>query len=284
MDSRIATLIRSTVPPIATVLSDVAPEGATQFKEGRWGCVMWLASAAFKGRAAVADVSTFGCLGGGTGLGFGNQYRNWQGGIECFYRFLSTGNPDAAQGPARRPGVRDLDVHGERYVKDPALVKEFVDGLPIVSIDRRYVVFKPLSQVDPAVETPEVVHFLVDPDRLSALVCLANYSVPGNDNVIVPWAAACQSMGILAMREARSERQRAVVGNLDISARKHMDAQFGPGFLTVSIPFAMFNRMEADAPGSFLETSQWTDLLDARGVTAGAVASTANDATPGTTP
>jgi len=29
---------------------------------------------AAKGKAAVADIKTFGCFGGGVGLGFGNQY------------------------------------------------------------------------------------------------------------------------------------------------------------------------------------------------------------------
>lgn len=263
MESRIATLLRTPIPPIATVLSDTVPDDALRFKEGRWGCVMWLAAAAFKGRVAAADGRTFGCLGGGTGLGFGNCYEDWPGGIENFHRFLSTGNPDAGGGPERRPGARDLDAHGERYVKNPALVKAFVEALPITRIDRRYVVFLPLSQVDADGTPPELVHFLVDPDRLSALVCLANFSGPGNDNVILPWGAGCQSLGILAMREARSPRPRAVVGNVDISARKHMNAQFGRDLLTVSIPFGMFLRMEADAPGSFLETAQWTGLLDA---------------------
>lgn len=81
-----------------TILTDESPEGATQFKEGKWGCIMWLASVAFKGRPAVADINTFGCLGGGTGLGFGNQYLSWPGGIECFYAFLSNGNEHTEHG------------------------------------------------------------------------------------------------------------------------------------------------------------------------------------------
>ena len=40
-----------------------------QFSEGKWGCVMWLAVSAAKGRPAVADRKTFGCVGGGVGLG-----------------------------------------------------------------------------------------------------------------------------------------------------------------------------------------------------------------------
>lgn len=45
-----------------------------------------------KVRRFVFDRNTFGCWGGGVGLGFGNQYLNFPGGIECFYYFLSNGN------------------------------------------------------------------------------------------------------------------------------------------------------------------------------------------------
>jgi hypothetical protein len=43
-----------------------------------------LASAA-KGRTAVFDRETFGCTGGGVGLGFGNQYLNFPGGINFLH-------------------------------------------------------------------------------------------------------------------------------------------------------------------------------------------------------
>ena len=203
-------------------------------------------------------------------MGFGNQYENWPGGIECFYRFLADGNDGWEHGRqvaervrgTMRPESFDHFLHGEGYTKDAATTKGFVESLPITRIDRRYVVFKPLSQVDPAVERPETVHFLVDPDRLSALVVLASYAGPGNENVIIPQAAGCQSMGIIAMREARSERPRAVVGLVDISARNFMTRQFGHDQMTVSVPFGMFERLETDAPGSFLAKSQWRDLLE----------------------
>jgi hypothetical protein len=44
-----------------------------QFKENKWGCVMWLAAHAAKRETALADIKTFSCFGGGVGLGFGDQ-------------------------------------------------------------------------------------------------------------------------------------------------------------------------------------------------------------------
>ena len=92
MESTIAQAIRMPLQPVAVLFSDSKPDGAMQFVEGRWGCVMWLLASAAKGKAAAADRATFGCIGGGVGLGFGNRYVDWPSGIDCFYHFLSTGN------------------------------------------------------------------------------------------------------------------------------------------------------------------------------------------------
>jgi len=263
MDSAIARAIRTQYEPVALLFSDDLPEGAMRFAEAKWGCVMWLLlAAASKGKPAAADSKTFGCLGGGTGLGFGNQYETWPGGIECFYRFLSTGNGPETPGEAswlRRGASSDL-VHGERYVKTPEAVRRFVDALPMIEVPTRYVVLKPLSQVAGS-ERPEVVIFLVDPDRLSALVVLANYDRDGNENVIMPWGAGCQTIGILAYREARSPKPRAVVGLTDLSARKYVAKQLGHNLMTFTVPFAMLQEMEANVPGSFLERDTWRELM-----------------------
>jgi len=268
MESAIANAIRAPLQPVAVLFADERPAGAMQFVEGRWGCVMWLLASAAKGRAAAADRASFGCIGGGVGLGFGNQYENWPGGIECFHGFLSTGNDDTEHGRAvadslgagwRREAVEHFR-HGEGYLKSPELTREFVDALPITQVPKRWVVLKPLAEVA-ADETPEVVIFLVDPDRLAALVVLANHEGGGNENVIVPWAAGCQTIGIIPYREARSERPRAVVGLTDPSARLYIAKQVGRDLMTFAVPFAMFQRMEGDVAGSFLERDTWRALL-----------------------
>jgi len=270
MESRIARAIKAEHEPVGILFADELPDGAVQFAEGKWGCVMWLLlAAAAKGKPAAADRQTFGCYGGGAGLGFGNPYLDWPGGIECFYKFLSTGNgpeEESASGQAsagvRRSASRDFEL-GERYVKTPEQVEQFVASLPFTDVPSRYVVFKPLSQVR-ADERPEVVVFLVDPDRLSALVVLANYGRSSNDNVIVPWGAGCQTIGIFAYREARSERPRAVLGLTDLSARLQVARQLGHDLMTLTVPMAMFEEMEANVAGSFLERDPWRELLEHR--------------------
>jgi hypothetical protein len=166
--------------------------------------------------------------------------------------------------PFLRGEAYDNFIHGERYLKSPALVKRFIDALPITQIPKRYVVFRPLADVDPAEETPQTVIFFADPDELSALVVLANYGRDNNENVLIPFAAGCQTLGIYPYREALSERPRAVVGMTDLSARLCVRKQLGGGLLSFAIPMALFAEMEANVQGSFLQRPTWQELLAAK--------------------
>ncbi len=265
MQSRLADALRMPLAPVALLWSDERPDDAVQFQEGKWGCVIWHLAAAAKGRTAVADDKTFGCLGGAVGLGFGNAYESWPGGIECFYGFLSNGfeqpaDPSDSESLHGRRAALHRD--GERYVKSPRLVEKFVRSLPITRIPTRYVVFKPLAQVDPARETPQVVVFVVHPDQLSALIVMANYDRDDNENVITPFGAACHQIGIFPYREAASDRPRAVLGLSDISARKHVKRQLGDHLMTMAMPWKRFLELEDNVEGSFLQTDQWKVLVE----------------------
>ena len=99
MESQIAQAIKLKYQPVALLWADEKPAGAMQFSEGKWGCVMWLAVSAAKGKPAVADVKTFGCIGGGVGLGFGNQYKTFPAAKRGFVIFCLQATP-------RVPAVR----------------------------------------------------------------------------------------------------------------------------------------------------------------------------------
>jgi uncharacterized protein (DUF169 family) len=272
MQSKIAEAIGLRHESVAILFSDERPDGARQFAEGKFGCVMSMLAAATRGKTAVFDRKTFGCPGGGTGLGFGNQYLNFPGGMEGFCRFLSVGNRHWEPGmqiaeqmkPFVSEEVYDDFVNGEAYVRTPELVMKFVECLPIVDLPHEYVVFRPLAEVDPERGKPEVVVFLADADQIAGLVVLANYDRDDNENVIIPHAAGCQSIGIYPYREARREMPRAVVGLTDPSARVQIKRQLKDDLLSFAMPFALFDEMEANVPGSFLERNTWRELMRLR--------------------
>ena len=99
------------------------------------------------------------------------------------------------------------------------------------------------------------------PELVQALVVLANYGRDTNESVVMPWGAGCQTIGLLAYREARSPHPRAVVGLTDLSARKYVAKQLGHDVMTFAVPFDLFREMEGNVPGSFLERETWNELL-----------------------
>jgi|GEM_PF-1978688 hypothetical protein len=120
--------------------------------------------------------------------------------------------------------------------------------------------FKPLTDLDPMREQPQVIVFLADPDQLSALVVLTNYGGHNELNVIVPFVAGCRQIGIFPYREARSERPRAVIGLTDLSARKNLKKQLDRNVLSFAVPWRMFEEMEDNVEGSFLQKETWRAL------------------------
>ena len=88
-----------------------------------------------------------------------------------------------------------------------------------------------------------------------------NYGRGDSENVIIPYAAGAQTIGIYPFREVGAEKQRAVVGLTDLSARVHIRKQLGDHLMTFDIPLAMFEEMEQNVAGSFLERPTWQSLV-----------------------
>ncbi|MDR3665333.1 MAG: DUF169 domain-containing protein [Ignavibacteriaceae bacterium] len=247
MKSKIAETMKLKGYPVAVILSDNKPVDGIQFKENIWGCVASMLSAsASRGKTAFFDRKTYGCVGGGVGLGFGNTYEGFP--IE---HLLSNGQKESVDGTRR---TRKL-MEGEHYIKTPELAKKFVECLPMRNVKEEYVLFKPLDRVD-GNEKPKSIVFFVNPDQLSALVVLSNYGRESRDNVIAPWGAACQSV-LFSYQEDEKELPRAIIGYFDLAARKHVDKNI----LTFTIPYKMFLEMEGNVEGSFLGLDEWKELI-----------------------
>jgi hypothetical protein len=232
------------------------------------------AAAAAKARTGVFSRETYGCWGGGVGLGFGNCYETFPGGVSGFCGFLADGNNKTEQGRAigeqlaAGAGKRMADdfLLGERYLKSPEVTRRFLDFVPLRDVPTKYVVVKPLEAADPQKDDIKSVTFFVDPDRLSALVILANYTDPEKDNVVMPWAAGCQQIGIFAYRELEREYPRAVVGLTDLSARHAVRSSLGRNVMSFTAPWPVFQKLEANVDNSFLQRQTWHELGEAETV------------------
>ncbi len=269
MESKLGVSLKLKFQPVAVSWTDLLPEGARQFARGKWGCVMMLFAAAAKGKTVAFDRETCGCMGGSVGLGFGNTYTQWAGGIECFYRFLSSGSADLEKsreiiekmGVHMTPERLDNFINGERYLKSPELAKKFVENLPMIDAPEKYVVMRPLKDADLAREKPQVIVFVANPDQISALSVMANYGRMNPENVMTPFGAGCHQIGIIPLNEAKREFPRAVLGLTDLSARNAVKNTLGRDILTFSVPLKMFLEMEENEEGSFLHRHTWKELM-----------------------
>lgn len=250
MKSELIDALKLKMQPVAILLTDDKPEDGLHFKEGgQFGCVAsMLISASRKGRPAYFDRNTFGCPGGGIGLGFGDRYGQFP--IDCL---LSTGNKEMA---AKMGRVGSSMAEGERFYKNPEAARKWVDSLPITDVPAEYVVFKPWSLITEQ-DDPELIVFFANADQLSALVVLADYGRGDNQSVTAPFGAACQSI-LFGYEEAKKEHPRGIIGFFDISQRASVDRET----LTFTAPFNMFREMESHVKGSFLEMHAWQKLQE----------------------
>jgi len=153
---------------------------------------------------------------------------------------------------------KEGEFEGEYRKKTPELMREYIMGIPDISVPTRYVVMKPLGEVtDEEVDEIAIVVFMVNPDQLSALATLANFDRPTNDNVITLFGSGCGSIVHQVLEEARSERPKAVIGLTDLTARKYIDKDV----LSFSVPFKRFLEMEANVDVSFLARGKdWLEI------------------------
>lgn len=271
IECKIARMAGLSTEPVAIVWTDEKPAGAIELKPGLWNCVMRLyAKVADEGRIAVFSRETVGCAGAAMGLGFGRPFEEHIARTEeGFCCFLSNGI-DAAASREEYAAIAERvpDLHhkkmlrdGERLMKNPAVVRRFLENLPLYDVKEKYIVMKPLSSIQEGEMVRSVV-FLADADQISALSILANYHTGRiRDGIIVAaGAAGCQAMGVCTYAESGSETPRAVIGLTDIMAREAVRKQLGKDKLTFSVPFSLYREMEANVHGSFLEKDEWKEL------------------------
>jgi len=106
-------------------------------------------------------------------------------------------------------------------------------------------------------ETVRSITFLVDPDRLAAVMTLAGYWSPENV-VAAPFGSGCSFLW-KAFNEI--EGALAVVGATDLAMRRYVPANI----LMLTVPRDHFAKMLTVPEGSFLDLEWWSDLLEARG-------------------
>lgn len=197
-----------------------------------WSCIICELARVRKGISLVYNAERVTCGGAKRYLGYTDRMR------PGFEYFLSCGNEK---------------TEGERYLRSPELVKEFMKSQRVLPVSGMNLVFKRWDKLEEADE-PDVVIFFATPDVLSGLFTLANFDQPELNGTFTPFGSGCSSIIHHPYLESLSERPRAVIGMFDPSARKCV----GANEITFAVPMKRFEKMIGYMDESFLTTDTWS--------------------------
>lgn len=206
---------------------------AAEKPKGR-SCLICELAKVRNGKSLYFNADSVSCGGGKRYLGFTDKMR------PGFEYFLSCGNEN---------------MEGERYIRTPEMVNEFMKQQHHLHKEGQNIVFK---RWDHLLETdePDVVIFFAKPDVLSGLFTLANFDQTDPNGTYSPFGAGCGSIVHYPYREINAERQRAVIGMFDPSARPCVPENV----LTFAVPMQRFEKMVNYMEESFLITETWTTV------------------------
>lgn len=203
---------------------------------GAFSCVMGLIWRARKKKtAACFSADHPGCPGGSFFLGFHKPQ------TETILNYVTTGIPGWSA--------------GEHYCESPDALRAIFATLDPTPAAGRYCVIQPLSLFTED-ENPMVVIFFSRPEPLCGLHQLATYVSNDPEAVMSPWSAACGSIGSWPLHYLKENRNKAVLGGWDPSARKF----FPPDELSFTVPLPMLVAMLERYRESFLMTDTWAKV------------------------
>ena len=223
---------------VGKILSITRKQDGEAYTPVKEGCAFRSLNHAVNGERIMLSEDTVFCMGGKLGFGFQDEMRV-PGGYDLF---VSHG-----AGEGFPPGLRlkrNPEIAALGAANSP---KNVMEGYKFIEIKR-------FEEGD----EPDLVTILANPDQLSALNMLFQYSKSSNDVTVFPSGSGCSSVFLLPFAELRSSEPRAVIGNSDITVRD----QFQADTLFFTIPGKAFVEMLEDADQSFLITPAWVKLKE----------------------
>lgn len=166
---------------------------------------------------------------------------------------LDTGGDPNVLAHMLTDGVGAPKAEGLRATADLALARIQAEEPPKPRTDTVLVGPLRLDQWD----TVRSVTFLVDPDRLAAVMTLAGYWSP-DDVVSAPFGSGCS---FLWKSLGEGKGPLAVIGGTDVAMRRFLPT----AILTLTVAPTHFAKMLMAPEGSFLDLDWWNELMDTRG-------------------
>ena len=242
---RLSEILKMENHAVAIYRTDKIPDGA--FIPGtHCGIPPLLVRCSNLGHLCATDNEHSVCHGSKSGFGFGGisnrQNSAWSASVV----------PEDVRGAMKHKGA------GQSYFKTPEIallqmepIKDYGDGSDVI-------VFQDLDEAESEGRPIEVVVFLTDPARITALMQLAAFSkeTPG-PAVIMPYGHACQQVYAIPRAEGESDDPHAVVGMTDMYARRFVEKDQ----MSFAVPYKLYRRMVSDIDESFLMKEKYIENM-----------------------
>ncbi|WP_407377196.1 DUF169 domain-containing protein [Methanobrevibacter sp.] len=259
MQSNISKELEMKFPPIVMLKSDEKPENATGPKNERAGCVMsFVAQTIAKRKTTFFGREHISCGGISVGFGWGSGLPD-EDAVDFQASFLSLGvdsAPDREMYEQRLSHMpkptQEMFRHGERIYADFETAKACIQSRPVYD-EGQYVIFKGIENLEDG-EIPESVIFTVNPIELTAMIQI-NSSFRLEDNyILTPQASSCQAIGCFVFKENESDNPKPVLGPIDFAGRAKMKHFIPNDYMTLSMPWKLFLKLEELSENSVLQT------------------------------
>lgn len=266
MQSKISEELNMKFPPIALIKSDEKPENAIGPKGEKGGCVMsFVAQTIAKRKTTYFGREHISCGGINAGFGWGSGFAN-EDMIDFQATFLSLGVDSAPDRNAYEERLnhmpkptREMFRHGERIYCDFETAKESIKNRPVYD-EGQYVIFKGLENLKEG-EIPESVIFTVNPIELTALIQINTSFRLDGTYILTPQASSCQAIGCFTFEQGESDDPKPVLGPIDFAGRSKMKHFIPNEYLTVSMPWKLFLKLEKVGENSVLQTDLWKKFI-----------------------
>lgn len=262
MQSNIASEMDLKFQPIVIIKSNTKPEDAIGPKAGKGGCVMsFIAQTIAKRKTTCFGRENITCGGISSAFGWGDGFKDEEA-LDFQSTFLSLGVDSA---PDRKvyeeklsylnKRTREMFREGERIFCDFETAKENIKNRPIYDSED-YVIFKGLENLKDG-EIPKSVIFTVNAIELTALIQLNTSFRTKDAYILTPQASACQAIGNFTFKQAESDDPKPVLGPIDFAGKSKMKHFIGYDYLTLSMPWKLFLKLEEVSKNSVLQTDLW---------------------------
>ncbi|MCP4347707.1 MAG: DUF169 domain-containing protein [Desulfobacterales bacterium] len=172
---------------------------------------------------------------------------------------FSGDNGSACAGPAECFGFAEPEDDGGVFIAETERLKKNIEISKAYTRESATLIHKPkskylymekLENIDNNKEIEVVNLFPADLTSLTKLVTLSSYDrVTNMDNVLTPFASACQSVFTIPYNEKFQENPKSVIGLNDVLVRNFIPEDM----VSFSVPSNRFVEMANNIEGSFLD-------------------------------